>query len=312
MIRFTHKVMLIGCLLIAQYGCGGEPAATKEPGATQDTQPATAQPVAADNTPAPAKKSQPKPSLDRSRFDVVGLSLGMPMQEAEGVLKNYSDGLDVKLSEGDVGEIHRARVRGIKFPDFYLRGTTTVVYDAMGARDFSQTNETFVIVGSPIPNEPNISAIGREVVLPKEMLLSDLRAALVEKYGEPLFEADQVGNRHGMLSWSLTPDGDAQTDGQVVKSCTQGAGRFRLEVVSRIATLVDEDPLHYDRCGFTFIVLHLAGKGPEFVQTYATVFYDFPGIMKNNAKTIAFTQVEADKLEAAERGEAAKVAKPAL
>ena len=237
--------------------------------------------------------------------DVLGVFLGMTLDEAMTVIGKDNPRMPLKPFETDVGSIWGTHIRGLR----YTAGFT-------GSYNDQNANEKISVAGFAPPRDGYVGAIGRTSYL-GDMLYSDLRAALVEKYGSPLYEGEPGSMRNVtsyVLSWSRSPDGTPLTDPEVIKSCSRHGNNDAEDLAPGVMYLSDTKVQfngQYDQCGFTMVVYAMPQDLLSLVRFYKIVLYDLNEIRKVNAETIAMTEQQAQGIRS-EREQAAEGKKPRL
>ena len=191
-------------------------------------------------------------------------------------------------------------------------------YDAgfQGKYQSAGRNDSVVVMSYMPPNDGRVAGIARYTYT-GEMLLSDLRASLVEKYGEPHLEIKPntvLRKPHLIYSWSLTRDGKPQTDAATVIGCAynQSGNPFEQSAPVFIWDTKGSYNGKYDQCGFTFAVFTApALRTPVTVIGFGVVMYDFNEIRKSARETWEETDRIAKELEA-EKSKALSGKKPKL
>jgi hypothetical protein len=235
-----------------------------------------------------------------SERSIVGVHLGMTLDEAQVVVQESVPEIRLTELSGDVGSLWKSRIRGITYTSG-IRGYTDYRSN-IGASKIA-------IMGHAPPNEGKVSAIGRTANL-EEMLLTDFRAALIEKYGNPNFETEpgELRSIGGVLiSWSLTKDGKPQTSAENILACARHNNKQAQDTVGFVTGLTFPEEQFYGQykdCGYTLVVIASQGRLPETVRAYSVILYDLNDIHKANSDTLAMAEREAKKLEEKQRKEA--------
>lgn len=252
-------------------------------------------------------------NADLPKFNIRGMYLGMPVSDASAILSNYNPRMKVTKSVSDIGAINGARIRGSRYL-VSLRANQVLR---------TSTDERFEIAVNTPQNAETVMGIARYQNLGRQILLSDMRALLAKKYGDPLFESlpDASGsNPYYILSWSLDPKGKPQKNKLVIQQCggisTQGVGQLGIVTVALItANIKKKSGQNYQKCGFTFIVRMLTGYvNSKNATTYAynTILYNGNENRKSVKKTIVYTEKVAKRLEAEKMKKLRNTEKPRL
>ena len=253
-------------------------------------------------TPAPVKSFDFDP-------DILGIRLGMTLDDARTAVLSLDPPMEHYFSKGDTGAIMGSRLRGVTY-----RNGFSGVYKGK-----------VQVFGFAPPNAETIAGVSRDENLVSPILYKIFRELLIEKYGNPLFElAPPYDKRHGgrlvggiehILSWSRKPDGTPITEKNKVKSC-QGDRRTQpLSMISRVSEpSIDPFRTLWHGCGAILIYQFSGRQTPDAmtVHRYDAVLYDLNKIREKNRKTVAFTIVEANKIEAERLKKAAQATRPVL
>ena len=238
---------------------------------------------------------------------VIGVSLGMPLIDAQQAAQENVPEMRFTEMNLDVGALWKSRIKGIN----YIGG-----FSAYTDYRSEAGNSKMMVMGHAPPNESQVSAIGRTSLL-DEMSLTDFRSALIEKYGQPHFETKPGELRSiggSLISWSLTKDGKPQTDVNTILACSRHGNKYAQDVVAFVNGLTFPEEQFYGQyksCGFTLVVYAQQGQLPELVRSYNIILYNLNDIQKANAATLAMAEREAEKLDA-QKIEDAKGKKPVL
>jgi hypothetical protein len=225
-------------------------------------------------------------------------------------MKNNKPSMQIQELQGDIGNTQGSRIRGLS----YLSGLRAK--QIRNSR--TPTDESILVFGYAPPNDNNASGIGRYQHIGKQMLHTDLRKMLIDKYGDPIveFPPNTTGrNGYYTMSWSLKPDGEPQTSKTIVDTCGGAGGLKGLETLGR-ASLSNSENRQYNQCGFTFVVKMLTGhtglKEHYLINSYSVIMYDFNEITRKNKKTIDYSITEAKKVEVEHIRKASSTNKPQL
>ncbi|MEZ5553176.1 MAG: hypothetical protein R3E82_20005 [Pseudomonadales bacterium] len=247
----------------------------------------------------------PTPRPTPNGPDVLGMSLGMTLEQAMSIAQAAIPRMPLKSFDTDVGSIWGTRIRGMR----YTAGFT-------GRYNDQTTNEKIAVAGFAPPRDGYVGAIGRTSYL-GDMLYSDLRGSLIEKYGPPLYEGEPGSMRNVgsyFLSWSRDPDGNPLTDPEAIKACSRSGNNDAEDLAPAVMYLSDTKVQfngQYDRCGFTMVVYAMPQDLLSLVRSYSIVLYDLNEIRKANAETIAVTEQQAQEIRS-EREKSAQGRKPRL
>lgn len=274
------------------------------------------------NAPSPAKGASAKPAtsaLDsgagnsKARTqsqpkgpDVIGVSLDMTMKDAFSVIKGAYPEIPLKYFQWSLGQVQLSRIHGGPKYDAGFQGS----YQSAGR------NDSVTVMSYMPPNDGRVAGIARYTYT-GEMLLSDLHASLVEKYGKPHLEIkpDTVLRKpHLIYSWSLNRDGKPLTDPATVIGCTynQSGNPWDQSAPVFIWKLKDSYNGKYADCGFTLAVFTApAMRTPVTVIGFGIVMYDIKEIGKSARETWEETDRIAKQLEA-EKSKALSGKKPRL
>lgn len=265
----------------------------------------TASAVAAPEQSAVPAAQTPAPRPTPQGPDVLGMSLGMSLEDALSVAQSAYPQMPLKFYDTDIGSIWDTRVRGMR----YTAGFT-------GRYNDRTTNEKIGVGGFAPPHDGYVGAIGRTSYL-GDMLYSDLRASLIEKYGPPLYEGEPGSMRNVpsyVLSWSRDPEGTPLTDPEAIKACSRHGNNVGEDIAPAVMYLSDTKVQfngQYDRCGFTMVVYAMPQDLLSLVRSYSIVLYDLNEIRRANAETIAVTEQQAEGIRS-DREKSAQGKKPRL
>lgn len=230
-------------------------------------------------------------------MDILGISLGMPLQEAVAIVKRHQPPMRVSEFDGDIGGIRGSRIQGLKYP-VGANGQRACV----GVNCGTYGNETLGVYGVAPPNESVVGAVYRSITF-EEVPLQTLLQALVGKYGEPLFAAlPEAGNAYYTLSWSRDPSGAPIQDRTRVEGCSREARNVDGQRIAASAMFhSDAVPSPYADCGLTLVV-SVSSNNPDMtkalVRGYHIIMYDGNAVRRFNRATLDFAAAEADKIEA--------------
>lgn len=242
------------------------------------------------------------------KFNIRGLYLGMPMKDGMTLLKKLKPQLFVTPGSEDIGNIDGSRISGPRYFGGLSASTDTRLTAA------TDSTEKFSVVGNPPPNTETVMGIGRAVTFGRDkVLLSDLKALLMQKYGEPVFaQTKKTGENSAyyLLSWSLDPKGEPQKNEDIIMLCNNTGGIItHAQGDGRISN-------NYHKCGFTFVIKLAAARvtysKQPVVINYSIVLYDGNENRKSVNKTIVYTQNIAKKIEAEKMEKLRKRPKPQL
>lgn len=253
-------------------------------------------------------------SKDASRFEIIGMSLGMSLAEAMQILRAHSPALLVRETQGDIASIRGSRVGGLKYP----LGVSDAQRAKVGVGAGSYGNEIISVLGFAPPNESTVAVVSRVLTF-KEIPYKDLRALLVEKYGKPSFEAAPMlsggaRNPYYTLSWSRGPDNAPLKNRQSVDQCSRVDGRQlnMTRIVGDIAYHSNAIASPYQKCGFTFVLNVTPSGGTGLVSGYQALLYDGNAVRRKNQATVDYSIAEAKKLEAQRLQRARETERPQL
>ena len=260
---------------------------------------------------APLSMSPVVHAQDTPSFDILGISLGMPLDDAVAIVNGHTPEMRVTVSEGDIGAIRGARIRGLKYP-LGVDGERACV----GARCGTYGNEALGAYAVAPPNESVVGAVYRWITF-QQVPVQALLGALFEKYGEPLFAAlPEQRNAMYTLSWSRNPDGEPVKDRAAVESCARENRQMDVKRVAVTAMFhTDEVQSPLENCGFTLVVMVMSNN-PDMTQAlangYHIIMYDGNELRRRNSATLDFTVAEAEKLEAEQMQRAQDTQMPQL
>ncbi len=239
-----------------------------------------------------------------SKFDIVGLYLGMPLNDANALLKNYKPPMQINEMPADISSIRGSRIKGLR----YLFSLT-----ASQIRTHSTpTDEKITLNGYAPPNDAAVRYIKRyQHIGSQPMLHTDLRKMLVEKYGSPTLESppDASGrSAYYTMAWVFKPDGSPLTQKKAVNSCIKSE--------NILLSSMSEAEKYHKQCGVTlFVQMGTGHAGPKehyMINSYSITLYDVNKTLKMNQKTVDFSIIEAKKLEEESIRKAAGANKPRL
>lgn len=252
----------------------------------------------------------PLVQADESQPDILGIRLGDTFDTVATRLREHYPPAFIQEVSGDIGSIEGSLLKGLPY-----RGQVSAAMDRHGrARHGAGGADTIVIYGLAPPNDGQVAIVYRRVNLQQPLPAATLRNMLEEKYGPPLVE-DAGNSRSGgqryrlfqMLSWSRDAGGQPLA--------AESARRCSAERTGSLLSLQmrpDGYGKHSD-CGFTLAVFLQQG---EHVQQYSTLLYDANMIRAGNARTVAYTRAEAERIAAGradqEREAAARAERPKL
>lgn len=244
---------------------------------------------------ASASQAPSAPPPTRSRPvgpDVIGVYLGMPYQEAQGVITQAYPELQIRPFNWALSQVQQSRIHG---GPRYEGGF-------QGKYNSRERNEQIILINYMPPNNDRVAGIGRYTYT-GEMLLSDLRASLVEKYGEPHLEipANTVLRKpHLVYSWSLNRAGQPQKDPVRVISCVYQQSSNPWEASAPVTLWDTREIYHgmYEDCGFTLAAVVIpAGQVPPTTRGFGVVLYDFNEIRRAARQTWEETDRLAKQIE---------------
>lgn len=244
-------------------------------------------------------------------MDILGISLGMPLQDAVGIVKLHQPAMRVSEFNSDIGAIRGSRIQGIKYP-LGAEGQRACV----GVNCGTYGNETLGVYGVAPPNESVVGAVYRSIVF-EEVPLQALLGALVKKYGEPLFTAvPESGDMYYTLSWSRDPNGVPIKDRRKVNACSrEGRNVDGQRVAASAVYHSDAVQSPYTVCGLTLVVT-ASSNNPDMstalVRGYNIIMYDGSALRRFNAATVDYAAAEAEKIEAERLRKAAGARVPTL
>lgn len=245
--------------------------------------------ASASQTPSPGAPTRSRPTGP----DVIGVYVGMPYQEARGVIaETYPELQVVPFSNWTISQVQRSRIHG---GPRYEAGF-------QGKYNSRERNEQIIVMGYMPPNNDRVAGITRYTYT-GEMLLADLRASLVEKYGEPHLEIPAgtvLRKPHLVYSWSLNRAGQPQKDPARVISCVYQQTNNPWEASAPVTLWDTKEAYHgaYDDCGFTLAALVItAGQVPPTTRGFGMVLYDFNEIRRAARQTWEETDRMATQIE---------------
>lgn len=209
--------------------------------------------------------------------DVVGVYMGMALDEARTVINRQYPEISLTMFQWSLSQVQKSRIHGGPRYDAGFQGS----YVASGR------NDSFIVMGHMPPGNGRVAGIGRHTYV-GEMLLSDLRASLVEKYGKPHLEIQPnttLRKPYLILSWSLARDGTPLTDPAAAIGCIyfQQSGNPWEGAVP--VTLWDTKEAYYgqfDQCGFTLAALtNVHNPAGPTISAFGMVMHDFNEIRKS-------------------------------
>ncbi len=258
---------------------------------------ATAVPVAR------TQEASPAPAPEPSGPDIIGVYLEMPLDDAFAAVSSAYPEIPLKMIQGDIGSIYRSRLQGLKYPGGF-----------QGEYFVPGSNEKISVLGYPPPHDGAVAAVGRFTYL-DDMLMADLRDSLIEKYGEPLFEAEvgTAGLSGHTLSWSLTRDGNPQTDPEMIKRCTATSNTQTWRMTGQVYLLWDTAEQmdgYFDPCGYTLVAVMHPTNLPTITRGLSMLMYDLNKIRTRTRDALDLAEQEAEKIESErERAAAGKKAR---
>lgn len=131
--------------------------------------------------PKQAAEPEPEPVVpeaDASKFAIIGITLGMPLEEAIAKV----------VTKGAI--IYRADIEP-ETPENVLQRYTLVALD---------TGETFALHVADQPNKP-VTGIARKVPVAKGVPVDSIRAAFVDAYGDPTATDEEPGSFRATWHW---------------------------------------------------------------------------------------------------------------
>lgn len=281
------------------------------PGSSASATASAASPQSGTTSPPAASAPGPSAAAPVARStpvgpDVLGVYLGMPFEEAFAVISETYPEMPLNRFQWWLNQVQKSRISG------------GPKYDAgfQGKYNSRERNEQILVMSYMPPNDGRVAGISRYTYT-GEMLLSDLRASLVEKYGEPHLEIppDTVLRKpYRIYSWSLTRDGKPQKDPLAVTSCVYQQVNNPWEGGAPVTLWDTEEAFNgiFDACGLTFAVATLEHRqNPPIVTGFGVVLYDFNEIRKSARQTWEDTDRMATQWEA-EKEEALSGKKPLL
>ncbi|MEZ5559856.1 MAG: hypothetical protein R3E86_15090 [Pseudomonadales bacterium] len=224
--------------------------------------------------------------------DVVGVYLGMPYQEARGVIARTYPELQIRPFDWALSQVQKSRIHGGPRYEGGFQGS----YNAR------ERNEQIIVMSHMPPNNDRVAGIGRYTYT-GEMLLTDLRASLVEKYGEPHLEiapGTVLRKPHLIYSWSLNRAGQPQKDPVAVISCVYQQINNPWEGTAPVTLWDTKEAFNgiYDDCGLTFAAVVLPGSQvPPTTRGFGIVLYDLNEIRRTARQAWEETNDMATRLE---------------
>lgn len=207
--------------------------------------------------------------------DVLGVYLGMPYEDAFATIREAIPEMPLKRFDWALAQVQKSRITGGPRYDAGFQGN----YNAQ------ERNEQIRVMSHMPPNNDRVAGIARYSYT-GEMLLTDLRASLVEKYGEPHLEIppDTVLRKpYRLYSWSLTPDGKPLKDPLAVTGCVYQQAKNPWDGAGPVTLWDTAEAFHgiYDACGLTFAVGTLEHRqNPPLVRGFGLVIFDLNEIRK--------------------------------
>lgn len=239
------------------------------------------QPASASDEPSanPSAGASPEPSgaARGTGPDVVGVRLGMSLEEARTVINRQYPEIPLTMFQWLLSQVQNSRIHGGPKYDAGFQGS----YVSSGR------NDRFIVMGHMPPGNGRVAGIGRHAYL-GEMLLSELRASLVEKYGEPHLTIQPnttLRKPYLILSWSLGRDGTPITDPAVAIGCIYVKTSGNPWEAAVPVTLWDTKEAYFgqfDKCGFTLAALtSIHNPAGPTVSAFGMVMHDFNEIRKS-------------------------------
>ncbi len=246
---------------------------------------------------------------EEPRYDVLGIRLGDTFDTVAARLREHYPPAFIQEVPGDIGNIEGSLLQGLPY-----RGQVSAALNRHGRPRHGTGTDTIVIYGLAPPSDGQVAIVYRRVNLQQPLPAAALRQMLEEKYGPPLVEdaGDGRGGGHQyrlfqMLSWSRDVRGQPLA--------AEAARRCSAERTGNLLSLQMRPDSYgkHSHCGFTLAVFL---QQDEHVQQYSTLLYDANMIRAGNARTVAYTRAEAERIateradqerEAAARAERPKV-----
>ncbi|MCC5886955.1 MAG: hypothetical protein JJT88_11035 [Gammaproteobacteria bacterium] len=242
-------------------------------------------------------------SAEVDRFDVLDIRLG---DHLDSVLPKFRERFPpafIRRTSDDLGRVDGSLLQGLDYFDGVIGSERRT---GVGAQRGPANDSVEVRTLAP-PNDPLVVALIRKVSLETPILASRLRELLENKYGPMLISVSEVPRR-GQQVWSWARD----TEGKPlsiagVRACVFG---------QRQPQWIRNRPEHFGQqshCGFVFAV---SLSEQEYIVGYETLLYDANMIRAGNARSVAYSRAEAEKIHAeraqAEREAAERAAGPPL
>lgn len=244
--------------------------------------------------------------------DILGISLGMPLDQAVAIIKRHQPAMRVSEFDTDIASIRGSRIRGLKYP-LGADGQRACV----GVNCGTYGNETLGVYGVAPPNDRVVGAVYRTITF-EQAPFQTLLGALVTKYGEPLFAVlpERGGRPYFTLSWSRDRSGAPIRDRAALDKCSVQNRYNDVKAVAANALYhTDAVESQYADCGLTLVVT-VPSSTPDMtqalVQVYNIVLYDGNAVRRYNRATLDFTAAEADKIEQQRLQKAREADVPAL
>lgn len=268
---FPGSAATTGASIAARTEAPSQPAAATASIAARTAAPS--QPSASAST-APA--AAPRVRSEPQGPDVLGVYLGMPYEEAYAVIREAIPQMPLQRFDWALAQVQKTRITG---------GPR---YDAgfQGKYNSQERNDQIRVMTHMPPNNDRVAGISRYSAT-GEMLLADLRASLVEKYGEPHLEIppDTVLRKpYRLYSWSLTPDGKPLKDPLAVTGCAYQQAKNPWDGSGPVTLWDTTEAFHgiYDACGLTFAVATYEHRqNPPLVRGFGVVLFDLNEIRKS-------------------------------
>ncbi|MGE0625813.1 MAG: hypothetical protein AB7I04_14655 [Pseudomonadales bacterium] len=253
-------------------------------------QPAEAAGAPAGSASAPA--TAPVTRSEPTGPDVLGVYLGMPYREAYAVIAGTYPEMPLTPFQWWLAQVQKSRISG------------GPKYEAgfQGAYNARERNDRIIVMAHMPPNEDRVAGIARYTYT-GEMLLSEFRASLVEKYGEPHLEIPAgtvLRKPHRIYSWSLNRNGQPQTDPVPVISCVYQQAGSPWEGGAPVTLWDTEEAFNgiYDDCGLTLAVVTLEpAQQPPRITGFGVVLYDLNEIRRTARQAWEDTDRMATRIE---------------
>ncbi len=247
--------------------------------------------------------AQEAPVAMHDRFDVLDIRLGDHLDNVIPKFRERFPPAFIQRTTDDLGRIRGSLLQGLS----YFDGVTGSERRRSQRPQRGSANDALEVRALAPPNDPLVVALSRIVSLEQPMLASRMRELLEDKYGPMLGEFRDLPRR-GQQVWSWARDTEGRPlDAPGVRACVHG--QRQPQWIRNRPDNLGQAP----QCGFVFAV---SLSEQEYIDGYDTLLYDANMIRSGNARSVAYSRAEAEKIAAArareEREAADRAARPPL